>query len=181
MSRITPEIKELISKIPRKELEKLLLKAVSKDKGFLDFFIVNYLNKESGEKDLYNQAISDLDRLFLKRYKGFSEELQIANMLSACIKRINEFSKVCKNKNLEADLVVYVLGIPFANPGNFGTCFTAFDFKVGLLVKRLVNLVTKKMHEDYIIEYKDKINSYLQILHKNSYHINSIYNLPKEI
>jgi hypothetical protein len=181
MPRITPEIKELISKIQRKDLEKLLLKAVSKDKGFYDFLIVNYLNKESGEQDLFDQAKSDLDRLFTKCYKGFSKNLQMANMLSACIKRINEFSKVCKNKNLEADLIIYALEIPFSYKGNFGTCFTALDHKVGLMVNRLFNLVTKKMHEDYLAEYKDNINYYLKILHSCSNHVSVIYKLPDEI
>ena len=45
----------------------------------------------------------------------------------------------------------------------------AFDFKVGLLVKRLVKLVTKKMHKDYLVDYKC------------SNHINTIYSLPKEL
>ena len=93
----------------------------------------------------------------------------MANMLSACIKRINEFTKISKNKALEADLLMYILEIPFSlNETMFGTCFTQYDTKVAMILKRLINVVTKKLHEDYKIEYEEKINNYLQILHRNS-------------
>jgi len=103
-------------------------------------------------------------------------------MLGACVKRINEFSKVSKKKNLEADLILHVLAIPFSYPTNMlGTCFTAYDYKTGMLLKRLITLVTKKLHEDYRIEYEDTINDYLNILHQTSNHIDTIYDLPKSI
>lgn len=182
MAKVNPQIILEIEKLSKKELEKLVLKTASKDKSFHDYIMVNYIDKESGEEELYNQTIADLNRVFFKRYKGFSEELQMANMLSACIKRINEFVKVCKNKKLEADLIMYVLDVPFSCSTNmFGTCFTAYDYKVGLLVKRLLTVVTKKMHEDYLADYKEKINAYLTILHRTSSHINSINALPKLI
>ncbi|HNW91033.1 MAG TPA: hypothetical protein PKN48_15345 [Bacteroidales bacterium] len=182
MAKIDDHIKQKIKTLSREELEKLVLKAAARDKSFYDFMLVNYVDKESGEKDLYRQAITDLDRLFCKGYRGYSEQLQLANMLSACIKRINEFAKVCKNKNLEADLLVYVLQEAYAYPEDmFGTCFTAFDYKTGLLTKRLITLVTKKMHEDYLVDYKEKINRYLARLHATSSHLDFIYELPKMI
>jgi hypothetical protein len=168
MAKISADFKEKIKTLSREELEKLVLKAASGNKGFHDYLLVTHFDKESGEKDLFNAAINDLNVLFQKSYKGFSPILQTANMLAACSKRINEFSKVCKNKNLEADLVMYVLEIPFANTNKFGTCFTAFDHKVAMLLRRLITLVTKKMHEDYVIDYKEKINNYLSILHRTS-------------
>ncbi len=123
-----------------------------------------------------------MEIIFRKRYKGFSEQLQLANMLRACIKRINEFTKISKNKVLEADLLLHILEIPFSLTTNmFGTCFTQYDTKVAMILNRLINIVTKKLHEDYKIEYEDKINDYLQILHRTSSHIDTVYNLPKAI
>jgi len=182
MPKIDDHIKQKIKTLSREDLEKLLIKAATKHKEFHDYLLVNYIDKESGEKDLYQKAIADLDQLFRKGYKGFSEQLRLANMLSACIKRINEFAKVCKNKNLEADLIVYVLDVPFSYSTNmFGTCFTAYDYKVGLLLKRLITLVTKRLHKDYLVDYKVTINDYLTILHRTSGHIDFIYALPKMI
>lgn len=106
----------------------------------------------------------------------------MTNMLSACIKRINEFTKVSKNKIMEADLLVEVLDEAFKLPPNFfGTCFTGFDSKVGQILKRLITLPTTKLHNDYLLDYRDKINGYLNRLHKTSNHLDHIYYLPSQI
>jgi hypothetical protein len=179
--KISSEIKERIKALSKKELSDIVIKLAAKKENF-DFLLVTYLDRESGEKDLFEQAKNDIDLLCTKRYKGFSEQLRLANMLGACVKRINEFSKVSKKKNLEADLIVYVLDIPFSYPVSMlGTCFTAYDYKVGLLLKRLLTLVTKKLHEDYRIEYEVTINDRLNILHQHSNHVDTIYALPKSI
>jgi len=175
------EIREQLSVLPQKDLIDIIVKLAAKKANY-DFLLVNYLDKNGGEKDLYEDAIRDLDSLFRKGYKGFSEQLQLANMLSACVKRINEFTGVSKNKKLEADLLLYVLEVPFSLSTNkFGTCFTQYDYKVGLIVRRLINLVTKKLHPDYLVEYRDKLNDYLTILHRTSNFNNTIYALPKKI
>ena len=128
------------------------------------------------------QAKEDLDSLFMKSYKGYTDQLRLANMLSACTKRINEFSKICKNKTLEIDLVMHVLEAIFSETTNlFGTCFTTFDYKVGVMVKRAITLIETKIHPDYKIEYSSKINSYLNVLHRTANHIDAIYGMPEAI
>lgn len=182
MPRLNAEIKERIKKLNLKELQEIVLKLASKEKMVFDFLIANYLDKEGGEKELFDKTKVELNILFGKRYKGFAEQLQIANMLGACIKRINEFTKISKNKVLEADLLLYILEIPFSLPTDmFGTCFTQYDSKVAIILKRLINVVTKKLHEDYRIEYEETINNYLQIIHRTSSHIDTVYNLPEVI
>lgn len=182
MPRLSAEEKAQIKNLPLKDLQQIVLKVAAKDKSIYEYLLVNYLDQESGEQALYEQTIADLDLLFRKGYRGFSEQLQLANMLSACIKRINEFTKVSGNKVMEADLLVYVLEVPFSLSTNlFGTCFTKYDSKVAQIVKRLINLVTKKLHEDYRMEYAEKINGYLKVLHRTSSHIDTVYGLPKAI
>jgi len=182
MAKVHPDIITEIRNLSRKDLEKLVHKAASNDKNFHDYLMVNYVDKDFGEKDLFEEAKSDIYKLFFKSYKGISPQLRSANMLSACIKRINEFSKICKNKNLEADLLVLVLDEAFSNESDFfGTCFTNFDYKVGLVLKRLITIVTKRLHEDYLADYKEKMNVYLSRLKKTSSHLDFIYNLPEKI
>ncbi|MFA5973708.1 MAG: hypothetical protein WC780_15260 [Lentimicrobiaceae bacterium] len=181
MANRKSEIKEQLISLPKTDLIDIIVKLAAKKANY-NFLLVNYLDKDKGEKDLYEEAMRDIDSLFRKRYKGFSEQLQLANMLSACVKRINEFTEVSKNKKLEADLLLYVLEVPFSLSTNmFGTCFTQYDNKVGLLVRRLITIVTKKLHPDYLVEYKDKLNGYLTILHRNSDFNGTIYLLPKMI
>lgn len=182
MSKVSSIISSQISNLSKKELEKLVLKAAAKDKSFHNHLLVNYFDKEFGELDLFEEAKIDLDHLIKKSYIGFSEELRLANMLGGCSKRITEFSKNCTNKHLEADLIMHVLQIPFSLSTNlFCTCFTVYNFKVVQLLKRLINLVESKMHEDYKIQYQSKINDYLNILHRTSRHLNYVYSLPEKI
>lgn len=183
MPRISKEIREQIRNLSQKELVEIAIKAASKEKSVYDLIMVNYLNKESGEEELFRQAKRDISNLFFKGYKGFSDELRLANMIAACIKRLNEFTKISTNKVMEADLLVYILDeIPFSCPETMlGTCFTNYDNKVGMVVKRLITVVTKKLHKDYKIEYQDKINKYLEVLHRRSNHLDFIYDMPTKI
>jgi hypothetical protein len=182
MPRLSIKEKEQIKNLSHAELQQIVLKINAKEQSVYDFVLMNYLDNESGEEELFENTKADLDLLFCKNYKGYAEELKLANMLTACIKRINKFTIVSKNKVLEADLLVYILEVPFSlSTDLLGTCFTQYDTKVALIVKRLITLVTKKLHEDYRIEYVKKINSYLQILHRTSNHIDTIYCLPKTI
>ena len=181
MAKVNPQIILEIEKLSKKELEKLVLKAASKDKSFHDFLLINYADKDFGEKDLFEKAKADLEMLFRKNYKGFSEELKLANMLAACHKRIDEFGKVCKEKKLELDLVLRVLEIPFSLPEKMlETCFTKYNFRVVLLVKKAIGLYYK-LHEDYKIEYAGTLSRYLEVLHRSSNHLDYVYNMQKTL
>ena len=182
MPRLDKATKDRIKALEYAELQEIVLKLSSKEKSVYDYVFANYLDKEFGEKELFEAAKADLEIIFCKNYKGYTEELRSAKMLSACIKRINEFCKISKNKNFEADLLIHVLDVPFSMPSSmFGTCFTQFDSKVAMIVKRLVTLVTKKLHEDYLADYKITVNDYLNKLHGTSSHLNTVYNMPKAI
>jgi hypothetical protein len=182
MPRLSTEVKEQIRKLSQTDLQNIVLKMAAREKSVYDFILMNYLDKEGGEQELFEQAKADLDMLFRKGYKGFSTQLQLANMLNACTKRINEFTKVSPNKLMEADLLLYVLEVPFSLSTNlFGTCFTTYDTRVAIMLRRLINIVTGKIHEDFRINYTGKINGYLQILHRTSRHIDTVYSLPQAV
>lgn len=176
------EIRENLSKLPRKDLEKLVLKAATQNQDFRDFLLVNYIDKEDGEKSLFEKAKADLEVLFCKSYKGFSEELRLANMLAACNKRINEFGKICKDKSLEMDLILLVLEIPFSMPGNhFATCFTRYNQQVYLLLKKAATILRSKLHPDYHIQYAPRLNQYLEIFVNASSHLDYVYTMQKSV
>lgn len=160
----------------------IVTKLATKEKVVYDFILINYLDKEAGEKELFEVAIQDLDLNFQKRYKGYADELKAKNMLTACVKRINEFTKISKNNVLEADLLIYILNEAFSyGDSMFGTCFEQFDNKVAIILKRLINILTKKLHEDHLADYREDVNQYLSILHKKSSHLQTVYQLPLSI
>lgn len=182
MPKVSADFRSRITGLTRTELEKLVLKAASLNQEFYHYVLVNYIDKEYGEKDLYEASKADLEFLIKKPYRGFSDELRLANMLAACNKRINEFSKVCKDKLLEMELILYVLRIPFSLSANhFTTCFTRYNQQVYFLVKKAITNLKFKLHEDFGIQYKPTLNNYLAILHRTSNHLDYIYALPQSI
>ena len=159
----------------------MLLKLSAKRYNY-EYLLVNFLDKEGGEQTLYEEAKEDIILLCQKEYRGSTIQKQAVNKLNACVKRINEFKIETKNLKLEADLVLYVLELQFANPAKvFGARVSGYDYKVGLLLKRLITLATKKMHPDYLVDYQEKINDFLTQLHKTSNRINTIKELPEKI
>ncbi len=182
MPKINAETKEAIKKLGKEELEKLVLKAAQKDITFYNYLLINYVDKEFGEQDLFDDALGDIEMLFIKNYKGYAEELKLGNMLAACHKRINEFSKVSKNKELELKLIMHVLELPFSLSSNlFCTCFTNYNYRVSLLIKKAIALLQNKLHEDFKIEYSKTINGYLETLHRTSGYLDSVSGLPMQV
>ena len=174
-------LKEQLSQLSKKELMEMVLKLSGKRYNY-EYLLVNFLDKESGEQILFEEAKENIEALCQKEYKGSTIQKRLVNKLNTCVKRINEFTIETKSKKLEADLVFYVLELQFANPSNvFGARVSGYDYKVGLLLKRLINLVCKKIHADYLADYQDKINEFLVQLHRTSNRINTIKELPLSI
>jgi hypothetical protein len=175
---IDTNIKEAIKNIPRQDLEKLLLKAISKNVDIKNYVLVNYVDTTYGEQDLYDKTKKELSLMFTKRYKGFVEELQYAEMLAACYKKIIEFSKVCKNKEYELKLILFVLEIPFSlHYSCFETCFTNFNYRVCLLLNRAIGILQKKLHPDYKMEYEPTLKKYSDFLFKHCDYLDSVQKL----
>ncbi len=171
-------LKEQLSHFSKSELSEMILKLAGKRYNY-EFLLVNFLDKDGGEKTLFDETKEDIDKLCKKEYRGSTLQKQSVNRLNACVKRINEFTIETKSKKLEADLVLYVLELQFSNPVKvFGARVSGYDYKVGLLLKRLISLVTMKLHPDYFVDYQDKINEFLTKLHKTSNRINTIRELP---
>lgn len=182
MTHLNSFREEAISSLSKKDLKLLVMKAASMSKQFNNYLLVNYIDKEYGERDLFEIAKADLDVLFGKSYKGTSKELRLANMLAACSKRITEFSKTCKDHSLQMDLIMGVLRIPFSlSPNYYGTCFTKFNYQVYLLVKKAITLLKTKLHEDYHLQYTHEINRYLTFLHDHSSHLDYVYAMAKKV
>jgi hypothetical protein len=178
MPRNKAILKEQVTELSKKELVDIVLKLAAKRYNY-EFLLVNFLDKDGGELTLFEEAKEDIDKLFEKEFKGRTIQHQLVKRLNACTKRIAEFTIETKNKKLEADLVLYVLENQFVHPSKvFGARFSGYDYKVGLLLKRLISLVTKKLHPDYLIDYQDNINEFLIKLHHTSNRINTIKELP---
>lgn len=171
-------LKKELSDFTKSELVDILTKISAKRFNY-EFLLVNYLDPENGEQLLFDEAKAAIDLLLQKEVRGRSIQHQMATRLKACTNRIKEFTEETKSRKLEADLTLYVLQAQFSNnPGVFGAKHSTYDYRVGLLLKRLIGLITTKLHADYLLDYQEQVNTMLTLLHQSSNRINTIKSLP---
>ncbi len=174
-------LREQLRLLPKDDLVDMLLKLAGKRYNY-EFLLVNFLDPEGGELTLFQEAIDDIQILWNKEFKGRTIQHQLAKRINACTKRIKEFTVETKSKKLEADLILYVLQLQFEQSQTvFGARFSGYDYKVALLLKKLIGLVTTKLHPDYLLDYQEKINEFLTKIHSTSNRINTVFDLPKAI
>lgn len=182
MPVLSKEFKHGIQNIPVKELHKLIIKLARSNKDVYDLINIEYLLKEEAARDLFEKTKVKIQfHLFNLSSKGPVQK-SIATSIGKAVKEINYYTKVTGNKRNEAELLNILLSDVFTNfLDSLGTCWTVFDSKLGVTTKRFLNLGTKKLHEDYLLDFKDDLNKYLRILHSRSNHIDLIFNLPEKI
>ena len=172
-------LREQLKQLPKDELVEMLLKLAGKRYNY-EFLLVNFLDPEGGELTLFQEAIDDIEKLWNKEFKGRTLQHQLTKRLNACTKRVKEFTIETKSKKLEADLILYVLELQFEQSSTvFGARFSGYDYKVALLLKKLIELVTTKLHPDYLLDYQDTINGFLTKIHQTSNRINTVFDLPR--
>ena len=182
MAKLTPELKNKISQLSKQELEKLVTKAAGSSKSFYDYLILNYIDKDSGEDELFEEKMNEIESIIDSLYLGRIPEEDYAQMFADCNKEIASFAKVCKRKNLELDLIMFVLKKAFSiSHKHYETCFTKINYQVYLLTKKAINLLNTKLHEDYRIQYVPTLNEYLHFLHTYSNHLNYVFYLPQSL
>jgi hypothetical protein len=178
---LTKELKQQIGDLPQHELAKLVFKIVNKDKVFLDYIKLTYFKDEINETDIFKSYKNKITIIVSKHYKGYVDEEKAANYIAECNKQLMNFEKITKNKEYLLELILTILDNAYNDFGaKFGTCFTAFEYRFHLLLKKAIKIVTTQMHEDMLIEYQEHINTYLKLIKKSNY-LDYIYNLPDEI
>ena len=182
MPRLSKEFKQAIKEIPVKELQKLVMQFASKNREIYDFINMQHVEGENAEEELFEETKEKISAeiLFLGE-RGIIQK-NLAKAITKSVGYINHFVKVTKNKNREADLLRNLLDKVFENYADeLGTCWTVFDSKLAVTTNRLYNLVTKKLHEDYWIEFREDLNRFLDVLHSRSNYLDYVNEMPKSL
>jgi len=182
MPRLSKEFKQAIQEIPVKELQKLVMQFASKNPEIYDFINLQYVNGAEAEDELFEETKEKVsDEILFLGERGIVQK-NLAKAIAKSVEYINHFAKVTKNEKREADLLLNLLDNVFENyTDELGTCWTVFDSKLAITTNRLYNLVTKKLHEDYLVEYTEPMNRFLEILHSKSNHLDYVYDMPKSV
>ena len=182
MPRLSNDFKKAVSEIPLDELQKLVIKAASKSQEIYDWINIQYVEGQEAKKQLFKETKDNaLAEVYAYSDRGIIQK-SLSKAIGNAIKHINYYVKVTNDFVGEAELLNSILKFVFERfTDDLGTCWTVFDSKLALTTNRLYNLIVKKLHEDYRIEYQEDLNRYLENLHSRSSHLDYIYNMPKSI
>jgi hypothetical protein len=182
MPKLSKEFKQAIQEIPVDELQKLVMQFASKNNEVYDIINLKYVNGADAEDELFEETIEKInDEILFPGERGIVQ-INLAKAITKSVGYINHFVKVTKNEIREAQLLLNLLNDVFENyTDELGTCWTVFDSKLAITTNRLYNLVTKKLHEDYLVEYAEPLNRFLELLHSRSNHLDYVYNMPKSV
>lgn len=182
MPRLSKEFKQAISEIPVEELQKLVIQFASKNPEIYDFINLQYVNGTDAEDELFEEIIEKIsDEILFLGERGIVQK-NLAKAITKSVGFINHFVKVTKNEIREAELLLNLLDDVYENyTDELSTCWTIFDSKLAITTNRLYNLVTKKLHKDYLVEYREPLNRFLNILHSRSNHLDYVFHMPKSI
>lgn len=181
MAKLDAEKRELIKSISPKTLQAIVLKLAEK-RPVYNYILVNYIDLEEGEQELLTEAISLIDTIREKPIKARTQRHKLSKLLAEYLKIIKEYSPLWKNKQHEVDLIIYCLEKHFKEDyRQLGLKASTFDTKMVSLTRRALNLIVNKLHEDYKLEYEERMNGFLEKLHTRCGHLISVTKLPTSI
>lgn len=182
MPRLSKEFKSAVEQIPQAELMKLVLELAKKNKENYDYIELKYLSSNDSEQELFERTRDEVyGEMSSVRY-GRVVQKSIAAAMTRAVRHINYFEKVTKNNVLVAELLLFLLEDVFDDFNDeLGTCWTVFDSKLAVTTNRLYNLVTKKLHPDFLVEYRKPLNRFLGTLKQTCNHLDYVYNMPEAL
>jgi len=176
--KMSPELKEILHDQSIKKLVSIIQKQANKDTAFLISLKMEFLDKEEIEEMLYEEYSQIIDSKLYDSTRYTRVYMHAYKTLMNAVKELNKFTKLCKNKKMEADLLALIMEYVFENYSDeFGTYYTQFDNKVAITFQRWYNVVTKKLHPDYHVEYFEDMEKYYNILKRKCDHIDRVYGL----
>lgn len=181
MKKTIEDIKTAVLNMPLKEKNKLLLQLLRKNtEAVQKIYYQNISDKEEMQTLVENLKVEITDILNWEYAKGGNTHKNLARGIGNASKEIARFKSVL-SPELETELNMHLLDIIFSDLSNeLGTCWTVFDHKVTQTLSKTLTLVTKKIHEDYRVEFEEQLNNYLFRIKKAS-HLDYVYNLPNRI
>lgn len=184
MVKVTPEdLKPYLETLDANQKDKLLYRLLKKDQQLMDQLYYKHIAPD--ELDVrFADVESEVKGALFGVYRAKSDELALAKAIGEAKKVINRFTKVDKRPEKEVALLMIILKAVFEdvdNPARLGTCWRRYDLSVAQTLKRVITLIGNKLHEDYQLDYKGKIDRYLLRIKSASGFNDFVYDLPQEL
>ena len=174
------DFKKALKRLSEPEKEALLLRAVRRDAELYETFRFE-LVADVSLGQIQEETADRIHGLFNVAVTGRLLNRSLVKALRASVQEAARARRITKNKQLEADLLVYVLRQCIDNySGQFDSVYEGFFNATALLAARLPTLVIKNLHEDLWLEYKGELDEVLRELHGRSKSRHLKFELPRQ-
>lgn len=173
------DFKKALKRLSESEKETLLLRAVRRDAELYETYRFELL-ADVTLSQVQEETADRIHELFKVAVTGRLLNRSLVKALRASVQEAARARRITKNKQLEVDLLVYILRQCIDNySGQFDSVYEGFFNATARLAGRLPALVLKSLHEDLWVEYKSDLDEILKELHgrKKSQHLK--FELPR--
>ena len=175
------DFKKALKRLTETEKESLLLRAVRRDAELYETFRFELL-ADVTLGQIQEETADRIHELFNVAVSGRLLNRSLVKALRASVQEAARARRITKNKQLEIDLLVYILRQAIDNySGQFDSVYDGFYNVTARLATRVPTLVIKSLHEDLWVEYKPEVDEILRELHgrKKSHQLK--FELPRQL
>lgn len=174
------DFKKVLKRLSEPEKEALLLRAVRRDAELYETFRFELL-ADVTLGQIQEETADRIHGLFAVAVTGRLLNRSLVKAVRAGVQEAARARRVTKNKQLEIDLLLYVLHQCIDNySGQFDSVWDGFYNATARLAARLPALVLKGLHEDLWVEYESDLDDVLSELHRRKKSHNLKFDLPRK-
>ncbi|WP_310395111.1 hypothetical protein [Hymenobacter sp.] len=176
----SPDFKKALKRLAESEKETLLLRAVRRDAELYETFRYELVADVSLQQ-IQEETADRIHELFNLAVSGRLLNRSLVKALRASVQEAARARRITKHKQLEIDLLVYILRQCIDNySGQFDSVYDGFFNATARLAARLPALVLKALHEDLWVEYKPELDGVLAELHGRKKSRQLKFELPRQ-
>ena len=176
----SPDFKKALKRLAEPEKEALLLRAVRRDAELYETFRFELL-ADVTLAQVQDESADRIHELFTLAVSGRLLNRSLVKALRAGVQEAARARRITKHKQLEIDLLVYILRQCIDNfSGQFDSVYDGFFNATARLAARVPALILKSLHEDLWVEYKTEVDEILKELHGRKKSHNIKFELPRE-
>ncbi|MBF9237815.1 hypothetical protein I2I05_10455 [Hymenobacter sp. BT683] len=173
------DFKKVLKRLPESEKEALLLRAVRRDAELYETFRYELL-ADVTLAQIQEEAADRIHETFNLAVSGRLLNRSLVKALRASVQEAARARRITKSKQLEIDLLLYILRLCLDNySGQFDSVYDGFFNATARLAARLPALILKSLHEDLWVEYKPALDEVLAELHNRSKSRHLKFELPR--
>ena len=174
------DFKKTLKRLSETEKEALLLRAVRRDAELYETFRFELL-ADVTLGQVQEESADRIHELFNVAVTGRLLNRSLVKAVRASVQEAARSRRITKNKQLEIDLLVYILRQCIDNySGQFDSVYDGFYNATARLASRVPILVIKSLHEDLWVEYKSELDEILRELHGRKKSHNLKFELPRK-